>query len=123
MPLSSYTVRMVFLLFLKADTKSMKRPRCMQICSLTPHFSKAQRSSDVLLDLLLKLCSSLPPHSCRIDIGRRFVVRLGKHAHNTDEDLFHALDRAPAFGGVFVVVGVVARRVQDRDADNTIRIH
>jgi len=85
--------------------------------------SKPQRSSNISLDLILKLCSSFPPHPRCINICRRLVVGLSQHAHNTDQNLFDALDGAPSLGGVFVVVWVVAGWVEDGDADDAVWVY
>jgi hypothetical protein len=87
------------------------------------HLSKSQRPSNIQPDLFLKLCSPLPPHPRRIHIGRRLIIRLSQHTHHTNQYLFHTLNRTPSFRGVFVVIRVVARRMQDRDTHDTIRIH
>lgn len=68
------------------------------------------------------LASPLPPHARRIHIRRALIIRLRQHAHHADEDLLHALDRAPPLRRLLVVVRVVARRVQDRDADEARRV-
>lgn len=66
---------------------------------------------------LLELTPPLPPHLRRLDIRRTLIIRLRQHAHHTDQYLLHTLYRTPPLGGLFVVVRVVARGVQDGDAD------
>jgi hypothetical protein len=78
---------------------------------------QAQHLTHAVADLVLVLGASLSPHLGRLDVGRTLVVGLGQHAHDGDEDLLDRLDRGPALGCVLVVVGVVARSVEDRDAD------
>lgn len=75
--------------------------------------SQSQALPDIRLDPALKLRPPLPPHPRGIHISRALVVRLGDHAHDTNQDLLHTLDRTPALGSLLVVVGVVAGRVQD----------
>lgn len=71
----------------------------------------------------LILGSVLSPHPSCIHVCRALVVRLRKHAHNTNEDLLDALYWRPAFGRLLVVVRVIAGRVQNRDADFAVGIH
>lgn len=52
-------------------------------------------------------------------LGRRGGVTC-QHAHHRQEDLLHALHGAPALGAALVAHGVVARSVQDGDADSAI---
>jgi hypothetical protein len=73
--------------------------------------SQSQALPDIRLDPALKLRPPLPPHPSSIHIRRTLVVRLGDHAHHTDQDFLHALDWAPALRGLLVVVRVVAGRV------------
>jgi len=84
--------------------------------------SQSQALPDIRLDPALKLRPSLSPHSRSIHIGRALVVWLSDHAHDTDQDLFHTLNRTPALGSLLVVVGVVAGRVKDRYADNAVSV-
>lgn len=87
------------------------------------HFPlQPQALPNIRLDPTLKLGPPFPPHPRSIDIRRALVVRLGDHAHDADENLLHALDRAPALRGLLVVVRVVAGRVQDRDADDAVGV-
>ena len=84
--------------------------------------SQPQPSPHARPDHLLILAPPLPPHARRIHIRRALVVGLRQHAHHADEDLLHALDRAPPLRRLLVVVRVVAGRVQDRDADEARRV-
>lgn len=59
----------------------------------------------------LKLLLPISPHLRRLDIGRTLVVRLRDHAHHTNQDLLHALDRTPPLGCTFIVIRVVAGRM------------
>ena len=52
-------------------------------------------------------------------LGRRGGVTC-QHAHHRQEDLLHTLHGAPALGAALVAHGVVARSVQDGDADSAI---
>ena len=85
--------------------------------------SQSQRSSNISLDLILKLCSSFPPHARCVNIRGRLVIGLSQHAHDADQNLFDALDGAPALRGVFVVVWVVAGWVEDGDADDAVWVY
>jgi hypothetical protein len=85
-----------------------------------PFPSQSQALPNIRLDPTFKLRPPLPPHPSGIHIRRALVVRLGDHAHHTDQDLLDALDRAPALRGLLVVVGVVAGRVKDGDADDAV---
>jgi hypothetical protein len=83
-------------------------------CSCSSHaFSQSQALPNIRLDPFLKVRSSFSPHPSCVDIRRTLIVRLSDHAHDTDQDLLDALNRAPALGSLLVVVGVVAGRVQD----------
>lgn len=84
--------------------------------------SQTQHAPDAVADRLFVLITTLAPHLGGLDIGGALVVGLGQHAHDGDEDLFDGLDGGPAFGGVLVVVGVVAWGVQDGDADEAARV-
>lgn len=84
--------------------------------------SKTKRPPDISLDLVLEFRSPFPPHPRRVDVGRRLVVGLGQHAHDTNQNLLHALDGRPAFRGVFVVIRVVAGRVEDGYADHAVGV-
>lgn len=66
---------------------------------------------------LLKLASPLPPHLGRLDIRRTLIIRLRQHAHHADQYLLHTLYRTPSLRCLLIVVRVVARGVQDGDAD------
>lgn len=83
---------------------------------------QSQALPDIRLNPALKLRPPLPPHPRSIHIGRTLVVRLSDHAHDTDQDLLHALNRTPALGSLLVVVGVVAGRVKDRYADDAVSV-
>jgi hypothetical protein len=72
---------------------------------------QSQALPNIRLDPGLEIRPPLPPHPSRIHIRRALVVRLGNHAHHTDQNLLHALNRAPALRGLLVVVRVVAGRV------------
>lgn len=84
--------------------------------------SQTQTLLHLIPNLLLVLGSPLAPHLSSLDIGRTLVIRLGKHTHNRDEDLLHALDGRPAFRGVFIVVWVVAGGMKDGDAYGSIGV-
>jgi hypothetical protein len=90
--------------------------------ALPDHCSQSQALPDIRLDPALKFRPLLPPHPRGIHISRALIIWLGDHAHDADQDLLHALNRAPALGSLFVVVGVVARRVKDRYADNAVSV-
>lgn len=82
-----------------------------------PTPSKPQPPPHPVPDNPLIVGPPLPPHLRRLDIRRALIVRLRQHTHHADQDLLHALYRTPALGRVLVVVRIVARWVQDRDAD------
>eukprot|EP00414_Alexandrium_minutum_P002402 CAMPEP_0113818764 /NCGR_PEP_ID=MMETSP0328-20130328/403_1 /TAXON_ID=39455 /ORGANISM="Alexandrium minutum" /LENGTH=264 /DNA_ID=CAMNT_0000786699 /DNA_START=100 /DNA_END=892 /DNA_ORIENTATION=+ /assembly_acc=CAM_ASM_000350 len=64
----------------------------------------------------------LEVHSC-VDVRRRVEVRVNKHGDNADQDAVHTQDRPPALVcGLLLVEAVCARRVQDGDADFSIRV-
>ena len=86
-----------------------------------PH-SKPQSPPNPLPHLLLILRPPLPPHLRGLHVRGALVVRLRQHAHDADEDFLYRLDGGPAFRGLLVVVRVVARRVQDGDADEAGRV-
>jgi hypothetical protein len=65
---------------------------------------------------LLILLPILPPHPCRIHIRRTLIIRVRKHAQHTNENLLYVEYRRPALRRVFVLHGVVAGRVENRDA-------
>lgn len=76
-----------------------------------PRPSQPQTPPNIRLNPLLKLLFPFPPHPRRVHIRRALIIRLSNHAHHTDQDLLHALYRAPALGGLLVVVRVVAGRM------------
>lgn len=84
--------------------------------------SKPQSLPHLISNLLLVLRSPLAPHLRGLDIRRTLIVRLGEHTHHGDEDLLHALDRRPAFRCVFIVVGIIAWWVENRDTNGAIRV-
>jgi hypothetical protein len=88
----------------------MSRSQCH---ALLHTFSQSQALPNISLDPFLKVRSSFSPHPSSVDIRRTLIVRLGDHAHDTDQDLLNALNRAPALGSLFVVVRIIARRVED----------
>lgn len=64
-------------------------------------------------------------HGCagtRSDGTRRRALVTCQHAHHRQQDLLHALHRAPPLRAALVAHGVVARRVQDGDADSAVRV-
>lgn len=79
--------------------------------------SQPQTPPYTILDLGLVLGTPVAPHLCCFHVRGTLIVRLGEHAHDADEDLFHRLDGGPALRGVFVVVWVVAGWMEDGDAD------
>jgi hypothetical protein len=84
--------------------------------NIVPPCSKAQHAAHAVADLALVLGAAIAPHLGGLDVGWALVVGLGQHAHDGDEDFLHRLDGAPPLRRVLVVVGIVAGRVQDRDA-------
>lgn len=50
------------------------------------------------------------------------VCHTSQHAHYANENLFHALNRTPSFRGRLVHVGVVARRMQNGNADSSVLV-
>lgn len=63
----------------------------------------------------------------RAKAGREGGARGGarvtcQHAHHRQQDLLHALHRAPPLRAALVAHGVVARRVKDGDADSAVRV-
>lgn len=92
------------------------------VCAIPPlllskDFLQAQHAPNAVANRLLVLVPALAPHLGSLNVGGTLIVWLGQHAHDGDEDLFDGLDGRPALRGVFVVVGVVAGRVEDGDAD------
>lgn len=90
--------------------------------SITPSQSKTQALAHLITHLGLVLGPPLPPHLRSLDVSGTLVVRFCQHAHDRDEDLLHALDGRPALRGMFVVVGVVAGGMEDRDADGAVGV-
>lgn len=86
-------------------------------------YSEPQPPPHALPHNALKFGSPLPPHLGGLNIGRTLVVRLREHTHDADEDLFRALDGTPALTGLFVVVGVVPRGMQDAYADLAVGVY
>jgi len=89
---------------------------------LSHHHSQSQALPNIRLDPALKLRPPLPPHPRGIHIRRALIVRLRDHAHDTDQNLLHTLNRTPALGSLLVVVRVVTGRVQNRYTNNTIGV-
>lgn len=85
--------------------------------------SQTQTFLHLVPNPLLVLGSPLAPHLSSLNISGALVIRLGKHAHNRDEDLLHALDGRPALRGVFVVVWVVAGGMKDGNADGSVGVY
>jgi len=84
--------------------------------------SQPQALPNIPPNNLLILCPPFPPHPRRIHIRRTLIIRLRQHAHHAYEYLLDALDRGPAFGRLFVLQGIFAGRVQDRDADFAVGV-
>lgn len=84
--------------------------------------SQPQTSPHISPDSLFEFRLTLSPHSRRIDIRRAFIVGLSNHAHHTNENLLHALYRRPSLRRLLVVVRVIARRVEDRDAYDAVGV-
>lgn len=87
------------------------------------YISETQSLAHLVPDLLLVLGPSLTPHLGRLDVGGALVVWFSEHAHDRDENLFHALNGRPALGGMFIVVRVISRRVENRDADGSVGVY
>lgn len=83
----------------------------------SPPASHPQTPPHPLPHRLLKLPPPLPPHLRRLNIRRTLIIRLRQHAHHADQDLLHTLYRTPPLRCLFVVMRIVARSVQDGDAD------
>lgn len=81
------------------------------------HPSKSQIPPNILPDHLFIFLPPLPPHLRRLDVRGALIIRFSQHAHDADQDLLDALDGRPPLRGVLVVVRVVARGMQDRNAD------
>jgi hypothetical protein len=71
---------------------------------------------------LLILGPPLPPHARRIHIRWTLIIRLRKHTHHTNQNLLHALDRGPALARLFVLVRIIAGRMEDGYADFAVGI-
>jgi hypothetical protein len=84
-----------------------------KIHALLHAISQSQALPNIRFNPLLKVRSSFSPHPSSVDIRGTLIVRLSDHAHDADQDLLHALNRAPALRSLLVMVGVVAGRVQD----------
>ena len=84
--------------------------------------SQSQPLLHLVSNLSLILGPALAPHLSSLDISRALVIRLGKHAHDRDEDLLYALDRRPALRSMLVMVRVIAGRMEDRNADSPVGI-
>lgn len=69
------------------------------------------------MDLLVIFGSPIAPLLGGIDICGALVIGFGQQVHDREQDLLDGLDGRPPLGGVLVVVGVVAGRVEDGDAD------
>jgi len=83
---------------------------------------QTQTSSHISPDPLLEILPPLPPHPRRIHIRRALIIRFRNHAHHTDQDFFDTLYRTPPLRSLLVVVRIIARRVQDRDTDDTVGV-
>ena len=53
---------------------------------------------------------------------RKVRARTCEHRDDAQDDLFDALDRAPALGSLFVHRGVISGCMQDGNADGSIRV-
>lgn len=74
---------------------------------------ESQHSPDTIPHLLLILCSVVAPHFGSLNVGWALVIGLSQHAHDRDQNLLDTLNRAPSLRGMFIVIRVVARWVQD----------
>src|SRR4051812_38426488 len=96
--------------------------RSIHIYKLTPTWLQPHRPPRAPPHDPLVLRPVVPPHLTRVDVGATLVVGFGEHAHDADEDLLDALDRAPALRGALVHVRVVAGGVQDGDAHGAVGV-
>ena len=64
----------------------------------------------------------IPPHLGSLNVRGAFVIGLGEHAHDADQDLLDALDGTPPLRCALIVVWIISGRVQDRYADEAGRI-
>lgn len=76
--------------------------------------SEPKTPADLLTNPILIIGSPLSPHLRSFNIRGAFIVWLRKHAHDANKNLLNALNRAPSFRRVLVVVWIVARRMEDR---------
>lgn len=80
--------------YLLHDIDRSSKRRANVHCLVCPgHRSQTKSPPDIGSDLGIKVGSSFPPHAGSINVGRRLIVWLGEHAHDTDEDLLNALNR------------------------------
>lgn len=85
--------------------------------------SETQTLAHLIPNLLLVLGTSLAPHLSCLDVGGTLIIGFSEHAHDRDENFLHALNGRPALGGMFIVVRVITRWVEDRDADCSIGVY
>lgn len=75
-----------------------------------------------LANLLLIVVAVITEHLCGVDVSWRVNVGLVEHAHDREDDLLDTASGVPSFVGSFLLVILVGPwRVQDRDANLTIR--
>lgn len=86
------------------------------------HGLQAQTPANLVANLALIFSPSLPPHLRGLHIGRTLIVGLSQHAHDRDENLLYALNGRPSLRSVLVVVGIIAGRMQNGDADGSIGV-
>jgi hypothetical protein len=98
-----------------------KRSEC-QVFSKKPTSQHLLRLADALLDPLLESSSVLSPLFRSFEIGRGFIVRIGEHGDDTDEDGLHRVDGQPPLVGLLITPFIVARGMKDGDADFAILI-
>lgn len=84
--------------------------------------SEPQRSTHMASDLLIILLSMVSPQLARIDVGAALRVWFRQHRHHTQQDLLDALHRRPPFLGPFVLIGVFAWRMENRDTHRPIGV-
>lgn len=80
--------------------------------------------SNYLSHFLLECRSVFAPHDGGIQVGRTFVIWIGKHGNDRHQDLFHSKDWSPSLiSRLLRIVLVLSRWVEDGDAHFPVRVN
>lgn len=97
------------------------RPQSQGLCRTEAAVSlKAQGFTDDALSQRVELLPVLAPHLGGVHVGSALVVWLCQHADHRQQDLLHALHRAPALGTALVAHRVISWSVEDGDAHTPV---